>query len=352
MGRQHDWKKILKADPTDWLLEPDNPGVRYLALRDIVEAGEDEIKLAKQKAHREGSIARILAEMNPGGYWIKPGNVYANKCRGTVWSIISLAELGASIEEDERVGTACAYLLEQALLKSGQFSPRRIPTNMGLCLQGNMLMSLMDLGCRDSRLDDAFEWTARMVTGESVPYKVNPDGLPPAEGVPGPFRYFKYIGPRFACRTNEGMPCGWAGVKVMMAFSRLSVERRSGLIERAIETGVDFFLSTDPSTAGFPGHRTGVPDRRWWQFHFPSFWGADILQIAEAFTMLGYSADPRLANTFALILSKQDENGRWQLEYVDYHKMWVKYGTINKPNKWVTLRALRVLKRAGQQAHK
>jgi hypothetical protein len=349
MAKQQDWKKLLKADPTDWLLEEDEPGVRYLALRDIVEADEKEIKAARRKAHRKGPIATILAEMSPEGYWIKPGNVYANKCRGTVWSIISLAELGATAEEDKRVGATCSYLLNQSLLKCGQFSPRLIPSNMGLCLQGNMLLSLMDLGYRDSRLNTAYEWMARRVTGEGVPTRVNPDGLAPAEGVPGPFRYLKYIGPQFACRTNKNLPCGWAGVKVMMAFSRLPVERRTGLIKRAIETSIDFFLSTDPSTAGFPGHKTGVPDKRWWQFRFPSFWGADILQIAEAFTGLGYGRDPRLANTFDLILSKQDENGRWPLEYVDYHKMWVKYGSVNKPNKWVTLRALRVLKRAGEQ---
>jgi len=353
MDKQPDWKKELKADPIDWLLEEDDPGVKYLALRDIVDAGEKEVKAACARAHREGPIDTILAEMNPEGYWVKPGNVYANKCRGTVWSIISLAELGAFIEVDKRVGAACNYLLDNALLKSGQFSPRMKPSNMGLCLQGNMLLSLMDLGYEKSRLDTAYDWTARVVTGEDVPRKVNPDGLAPGEGVPGPFRYLKYIGPQFACRTNKGMPCGWAAAKVMMAFSRLPVECRSGLIERAIETGVNFFLSGDPSKADFPGHRTGVPDKRWWQFHFPSFWGADILQIAEALTGLGYSSDPRLANTFDLILSKQDENGKWPLEYVDYtHKMWVKYGSQGKPNKWVTLRALRVLKQAGQQTHK
>ena len=133
----------------------------------------------------------------------------------------------------------------------------------------------------------------------------------------------------------------------MMAFSRLPVERRVGIIEHAVEIGVDFFLNNNPAEADFPGHRTGVPDKRWWDIRFPSFWGADILQIAEAFTGLGYGNDPRLADTFDLILSKQDEDGRWPLEYVDYtHKMWVKYGTRNKPNKWVTLRAMRVLKRA------
>ena len=61
MKLQSFWKKELKADPTDWLLEPDDPGVRYLALRDIVDAGETEIKTARRNAHRERPIARILA---------------------------------------------------------------------------------------------------------------------------------------------------------------------------------------------------------------------------------------------------------------------------------------------------
>jgi hypothetical protein len=346
MEKRQDWKKVLKADPTDWLLEPDDPGVRYLALRDIVEADENEVKAARRRAHREGPIALILDNMAPEGYWVKPGPGYSPKCQGTVWSIISLAELGGSIEEDKRIGTACSYLLDHALAKGGQFSGNGNPMGTADCLQGNMLTSLLDLGCQDNRLDIAFEWMARTVTFEGLPRKIDRDGLTSTEGGSGPFRYIHHItGPQFACHINGNLPCAWAGVKVMMAFSRLPVARRSGLIKRAIEAGVDFFFSVDPSTAGFPGHKSGVPDKRWWQFRFPSFWGADILQIAEALTALGYGGDPRLANTLDLIRGKQDENGRWPLEWVDHnHKMWVKYGSAGKPNKWVTVRAMRVLR--------
>ncbi len=347
-----DWKKLLKADPTNWLLDEGDSRVRYLALRDLVEADEKELAAARTRAHREGPIAIILDNMSPEGWWVAPGNVYANKCRGTVWSIISLAELGASIDVDKRVGIACNYLMEQSLLKSGQFEPRMKPNNMGLCLQGNMLLSLMDMGCRDPRLEKAYEWTARRVTGEDVPLRVNPDGLPPGDGAEGPFRYLRYYGPRFICRTNKEMPCGWAGVKVMMAFSRLPVESRSPVIDRAIDVGIDFFLNTELSQAGFPGHRTGVPDPRWWQFRFPSFWGADLLQIAEAFVALGYGADPRLAGTLHVIQTKQDESGKWLLEYVEKsHRMWTRYGTAGRLNKWVTLRAMRVLKNAVEQGY-
>jgi hypothetical protein len=347
MGKQ-DWKQALKADPTDWLLEESDPGVRYLALRDLVDAGVKELKAARTKAHLEGPIAKIMDNMNPEGYWVKPGPGYGPKCMSIVWSLISLAELGGSAEEDKRILTACAYYVDHALAKGGQFIPSRNPASTADCLQGNMLLALMDLGCQDKRLDKAYEWMARTVTGEGLTQRINIDGLSPSEGVQGPFSYI-HIGPRFNCKTNAGLPCSWAGVKVMMAFSRLPVERRTGLINRAIETGVDFFLTGDPSKGDFPGHKSGVPDPRWWQFRFPSFWGADILQIAEAFTTLGYGADPRLANALDLIREKQDENGHWLMEYVDYHKMWAKYGSKGKPNKWVTLRAMRVLKQAAKQ---
>jgi hypothetical protein len=350
MEKQRDWKKLLKADPTDWLLEPDHPGVRYLALRDIVEAGDKEIKSARTKAHREGPIAAILAAMNPAGWWVNPGHVYAPKCQGTAWSIISLAQLGASIEEDQRVGTACDYLLDRAMSGGGQFSSTGEAWKTFNCLQGNMVTSLMDLGCRDNRLDIAYEWTARTVTGEGLSPAVTGEGQPAAAGSSTRLHSLSYItGPLFSCRRTPH--CAWAGAKVMMAFSRLPVERRSALIDLAIAAGVKYFFSTDPATAAFPGEMAAVPDARWWKFHFPVI-GMDLLQVAEALTALGYGSDPRLANTLDLIRRKQDENGRWLLEknYGYWHKWWVNYGTSGKPNKWVTLRALRVLKQAAASA--
>lgn len=351
MKAQQDWKKLLKADPTDWLLELDDPGVRYLTLRDIVEADEKEIRVARTKAHLEGPIARILDNMTPEGYWITPGLGYTPKFKSTVWSILSMAQLGASSEEDKRIRIACDYLLDHALAKGGQFTARKPPTDIGLCLQGNLLSSLPELGCKATRLDTAFAWMARRLTGENLPRKINADGLAPAEGVTGPFRYVKFIvNPLFGCRTNKGLSCGWAGVSVMMAFSRLPVSHRTALINRAITSGVEFFFSVDPATADFHDSKSGVPNIKWWQFKFPDFYVADILKLVEALTALGYGADPRLANTLDLIRNKQDENGRWLLEYVDHsRKMWVNYGSEGKPNKWITLRAMRVLKRAELQ---
>ena len=69
------WKNQLRKDSLPWLLEPDNPGARYLALRDILELSLDDrqLKSARGTAHREGPIAEVLSNMNEEGYWVKAG---------------------------------------------------------------------------------------------------------------------------------------------------------------------------------------------------------------------------------------------------------------------------------------
>jgi hypothetical protein len=77
------------------------------------------------------------------------------------------------------------------------------------------------------------------------------------------------------------------------------------------------------------------------------FYVTDLLQIVEALVGLGYGRNPRLANALTVIREKQDVQGRWALEYDYTGKTWVDFGAKKRPNKWVTLRALRVLKAVG-----
>ena len=138
-----------QGNPMEWLLEPDDIGV-YSAMRDLIEADPKELMAAKKKAHTEGPIADVLAKMNKEGYWEQPGAGYYPKYTGTVWSIILLAQLGASVEMDERIATACSYLLEHALTKDGHFTMNGLPSGTIDCLQGNLCAALLDLGCEDS----------------------------------------------------------------------------------------------------------------------------------------------------------------------------------------------------------
>jgi hypothetical protein len=322
----------------NWLLEFDDIGVRYLALRDLVKADSRDLNAAKEAAHTQSPIAEVLSKMDKEGYWVKPGAGYLPKYTGTVWSVIMLAQLGASIDADKRIATACAYVLEHSLTKHGQFTATGSPSGTIDCLQGNLCYSLLELGCQDPRLDRAFDWMARSVTG---------DGVAPMTDKKAPLRYYAgKCGPVFACSGTYKKPCAWGAVDVMLAFSKLPAKKRTPPINRAIKTGIDFLFSVDPATADYPRgfpNASGKPSGNWWKFGFPNFYISDILQIAEAVARLDYGKDPRLANALKIIREKQDGQGRWMLEYSYTGKTWVDFGPKKQPNKWVTLRALRVL---------
>jgi hypothetical protein len=335
------WQDQLRGNALQWLLEADMPGVRYLALRDLLDCSPDdqELRAAQSAAHTEGPIATILAQMDETGYWVEPGPGYNPKYRATVWSIIMLAQLGASAAQDERIACACAYVLDHALTANGQFTASGTPSGTADCLQGNLCAALIDLGYGDPRLETAFEWMARSVTGE---------GVAPAGERQAEIRYYAgKCGPVFACGSNNKLPCAWGAVKVMLAFSKWPVERRTPVIERAIQQGVEFLFSTDPATAGYPTGWSDKPSGNWWKFGFPVFYVTDLLQNVETLVALGYGDDPRLANALTIIREKQDAQGRWPLEYDYSGKTWVDLGVKKQPNKWVTYRALRVLKALG-----
>jgi hypothetical protein len=330
--------KPLKR-PLDWLLEPDDIGVKYLAMRDLVKADPGELRAIKKSAHTGGPIAAVLSKMDKEGFWVQPGAGYNPKYKSTVWSVILLAQLGASIDMDERIATACSYILDHSLTANGVFTANGLPSGTLDCLQGNLCYSLLDLGCTDPRLDKAYDWMARSVTGE---------GIAPMTDKKATLRYYaSKCGPVFACSGTYRKPCAWGAVDVMLAFSKLPVEKRTPLINNAIKTGVDFLFSKDPAKAdypiGFSPKPSGKPSGNWWKFGFPNFYVSDILQIVEALARLGYGEDPRLANALQLIRDKQDSQGCWILEYDYTGKIWVDFGPKKQPNKWVTLRALRTL---------
>jgi hypothetical protein len=345
------WQTQLKGDPLPWLLDENGPGVRYLALRDLCDHAPDDRQLvaARREAHRAGPITTILAQMNDAGYWVKPGPDYLPTYRATVWSVILLAQLGASISEDARVGRAYGYVLDHALAPGGQFSMSGAPSGTLDCLQGQLCWALLELGCRDPRLEQAFDWLARSVTGEDVAPRVDRHA---------PVRYYAgKCGPTFACGANNKLPCAWGGVKVLLALGRWPAERRTPLVQRAtpapathrrcgagVEHGLAFLLGTDPALADYPNGYSDKPSGNWWKFGFPVFYVTDLLQNVEALVSLGYGRDPRLAHAFDLIRRKQDAAGRWPLEYEYTGKTWVDFGPKKQPNPWVTIRALRVLK--------
>ena len=326
----------------DWLLDPTNPGPRYLALRDLVRlpADEPELLAARAAAHAAPPIAPILDAMQPDGYWEKPGPGYGPKYRSTVWALITLGQVGASAAADPRIGRAAAYLLDHTYRPGGQLCAwgGAGGASTADCLQGNLLAALLSVGYDDPRLDGGFEWMARTVIGE---------GIAPASDRQAPRRFYasSKSGPLFECAINDHLPCGWGGAKVMVALSLLPADRRTPLIDEAIRQGAEYLLSIDPATGGYPHPYAEKPSGNWWKFGFPVFYVADILQLVDGLVGLGYGDDSRLANARAMVRAKADADGRWPLEYHYNGKIWdgVEFGRKGQANKWVTIRALKAL---------
>jgi hypothetical protein len=332
-----DWQGVLKDDPTPWLLEPDpdNPGVRYFALRDLFDRPEQdpEVQAARAAIMTTGPVPAILDAQYPDGYWVKPGGGYSPKYRSTVWQIIFLAELGAD-PSDERVRRGCEYLLDHSIASNGAFSVNQKPVPSGCihCLNGNLIHALNRLGYADNpRVQAALDWQARAITGEEQ------------------FRYLRSgtTGPGFACSANLGQPCAWGANKAMRALLAVSPEQRTPVAQRAIEAGVEFLFSRDPAVADYP--YTERVSSTWFKFGFPLSYWSDVLETTAVLVELGYGDDPRLAPALQLVLSKQDGQGRWKLENVLNGKMWADVEQKGQPGKWVTLRALRVLKRVAHR---
>jgi hypothetical protein len=134
----------------------------------------------------------------------------------------------------------------------------------------------------------------------------------------------------------------------MLALSKVPEGYRTDAIHRAIENGITFLLSRNPAVADYPMGYSTKPNLSWFKFGFPVFYVTDVLQNLEVLTALGLGGDERLTPALELLLSKQDAQGRWKMEYTYNGKMWVDIEEKGKPSKWVTLRAMRVLKRASK----
>ncbi|MHA2322981.1 MAG: nitrogen fixation protein NifH, partial [Candidatus Thorarchaeota archaeon] len=69
----------------------------------------------------------------------------------------------------------------------------------------------------------------------------------------------------------------------------------------------------------------------------------DVLEVLDILTELGVK-DDRMHDSIDLVISSQ-QNGRWLLKNTYNGKMFCEIDEKNKPSKWITLRATRVLRR-------
>ena len=330
-----DWTSVLKADSTDWLLGTDNPSVRYFTLTELLEKSKTETDVisAKSEIMQIGTVPRILVKRNNQGYWETSERFYTAKYKGTAWQLLILAELGAE-GNDERIKKACEFILKTSQdVKSGGFSFYHSSKVGGgrhsaviPCLTGNMVWSLIKLGFyKDSRVERGIKWI--------IKYQRFDDGKRPVlKGWP--------YETATSCFSKHSCHMGVA--KALKALTAIPVNERSYDVKNSIQAGAEYFLihhvykrSHDLSRVSKPG---------WSKLGFPLMYQTDVLEILDILTSLGYR-DERMQEAIDLVVSKQDDLGRWSLECTFNGRFQTNIEHKGKQSKWITLRALKVLKK-------
>ncbi|MCA9728418.1 MAG: hypothetical protein KC729_12090, partial [Candidatus Eisenbacteria bacterium] len=84
-------------------------------------------------------------------------------------------------------------------------------------------------------------------------------------------------------------------------------------------------------------------------FTHPNHWRYDILRALDYFrsasSFCGTAADPRLAAAITHVRAKRQADGRWLMDWAARGARWFDLDEgPGRPSRWITLRALRVLK--------
>ena len=348
-------KDVLEEAPIEWLLEPDNPSVRYFVLRDLLGHPEDhpEVVESNRAIAVSRPVSRIFRKQRPGGFWESTAQPYHPKYKATYWQLIILSHLGLD-RGDERVRRTVEYIwrfqhedggfcskkeegarIEYEAVKArmerrgkssppfDEWAPGEIKESEMSCLTGNVCVSLIRMGyANDERVRRALDWLVKVQ---------NQDG--------------GWLCPYWRAHVRDKHGCFMGTITPMDAFSEYPENQRTRAMKEAIERGVEFLLMHRLYKADH--HDFRVINESWLKLGFPQFF-YDILRGLDVVTRLGHAEDERINDALEVLLDKQGEDGRWALESTPSGRMQTNLEQKGKPNKWITLNALRVLKKVSK----
>ena len=135
--------------------------------------------------------------------------------------------------------------------------------------------------------------------------------------------------------------CHMGAVKTLKALSEIPGNKRSNEVKNTIVKGVQYILKHHIYKRSHELNLVAKPG--WLKFGFPLMYQTDILEVLGILTQLGYK-DERMQEAIDMLISKQDDWGRWNLENTFNGRFQVNIEQKGKPSKWITLKALKVLK--------
>ena len=188
------------------------------------------------------------------------------------------------------------------------------------CLTGNVVAALLRRGYGDDpRQRLAVDWLVSIQ---------NADG--------------GWLCPYWKAHIRDTHSCFYGTICALEAFAEIQEDKRPPAVQEAAERGAEFLLMHRLYRADH--HDFQIINPNWLKLAFPWFYGYSILRGLWVLTRLGVQ-DERMEDALTVLRHKQTSEGKWVLESTPYGRMQANLEKKGQPSKWVTLKALWVLKR-------
>ena len=302
-----EWQQSLNGDPLPWLLDLKDPSVCYWTLLHILDQPVDSpaVQEARAAIAQQPLVRELFTLQHPAGHW-GDDETSPYTAQGAVAALALLHMLG--VTPDERTAAGCDSFLKFCQNENGGFSlAKKLRSGIFPCTTGQHLPFLVYFGLGDDpRVRAAFGWVIKdMSTADALD-----------------------------CGRYQHRDCLWGAIAALNGLAVLPGDLRSAQSQQVVTRLADALLD---ARYDFDGEH-----KRWLTFGVPRAW--DLLSALKALATHGYAHDTRFVPLLKLVLSRQDDQGRWLCGSVS--RTWP-IEKRNRPSKWVTLDALQVLKQAG-----
>jgi hypothetical protein len=308
-----------------WLLDSD-PSIRWQVMRDLINAPEEQIAAERAKVATEGVGARLLALQGVDGSWA--GTAFNQGFDSTMHVLSLLREFGldpTSNEARRAVDLVRDHVRWMGWDWDGTWRGKDFVGNpffageVEPCINGQVMASGAYFGQDIQRIIDLLlaeqlsdgGWNCEAANG-SIRSSFNTTIC-----VLEALLEYELAGGTNAAVTEARL----RGQEYLLERHLFHRKSTGEMIERDREGSTTFTL-----------------------FAFPNWWHYDILRGLDYMRRANVEPDKRMTEAIDLVTSKRDGNGRWLLEtrYPGEMPVEIDEGE-GKPNRWITLRALRVL---------
>lgn len=312
--------KTMPGNISDWLLEKENPSIRYRFLTEYLleKKLSHAVIEAKDNISESKPVLNIFKRMHPDGYWLHRGKgagiEYA--CSASTHYVLSfLAELGMT-RDDKRIEFAVERYLSLNKPDKSDPVPWQIPPdfrNHQSCLYAMNLRTFEMLGYgNDPRIKER-----KNVLLQDIRF----DG--------------GYLCDRPSYKETT-KSCIRGSIKALMAYSHFpdlwSHERCCKLVDYFIRRRIAY--KTTNQNELVRGEMFGLM--------FPFIHNGNLIEPLYALSKMGYGNEPELLSCWNELEGRMLDDGRMPIDRAPVTIF--KSGENGKPNKWITFYAYMALK--------